>query len=205
MTVANGDILKVTMEVTLDDGTIAQNVFRLEAQLAAPQADLTVVNAIEVWIEDCYNELSSELVDEITQNLCSVDEESWNAVLGAWEVTRNVGLFTPTVTYGNLSDPLPNACAATATFDTDRPRSNGRKGMFPFGEDQQGSGFLEPSTLTAMAGFAAEVLAGILLSPFNNLVPGIIRVGVDAFLPFISASVTNVLGSQRTRKPGIGA
>ncbi|MGB7033876.1 MAG: hypothetical protein WBF29_20750, partial [Syntrophobacteria bacterium] len=77
MTVANGDILKVTMEVTLDDGTIAQNVFRLEAQLAAPQADLTVTNAIEVWIEDCYNELSSELVDEITQNLCSVDEESW--------------------------------------------------------------------------------------------------------------------------------
>ena len=47
MTVQDGDHLKVTFDVTLEDGSHSQNVYWLEAVLLTPFSDSAVVTAIE--------------------------------------------------------------------------------------------------------------------------------------------------------------
>lgn len=205
MTVTNGDILKVVAEFTLESGTIAQNVYYLIADLIADQADLSVVNAIELWIESAYGQLSAQLYNTITQNVCSVNEIGWNAVSEQWEVTRFVGLFTPTIAFSAAVDGLPDQVAALATFTTTRPKTRGRKFMIPFGEASQDSSYLNPAALTAMADYADDILDGIFLGPLNELYSGVPRQAVGEFYEFIMGIVTNVLGTQRRRRPGVGA
>lgn len=205
MTVASGDILKATMQVLLADGSIAQNVYHLLAQFAAPQADLSVQNAVEVWLEEMYSELASEHVDTITQDICTLQEVQFNDVLDKWEVFRLIGLFIPTITYGNISEALPSQSSAFASFNTARPKSHGRKFLFPFGEDRQAATILISAALTAMADYADVALNNISLGPLNDLVPGIVRTSFDVFLPYTIAIVTDVMGTQRRRRPGVGA
>jgi hypothetical protein len=205
MTVNNGDILKVVYEVTLYDGTIAQNVYYLIADLIAPQADLSVVNGIELWIEAMYAEVEHLVVDDTIQNICSVHEVEWNAVLALWEVTRFVGYFTPTINYSNVGEALPNQVSPFATFLTSRPKSRGRKFLYAWGETTQAFGYLGGPDLTALGLYADEVLDNVVLGPLNELIAGVVRTAVNEFLQFTGAVVTNVLGTQRRRRPGVGA
>lgn len=205
MAVSDGDYLKTTFEVTLDDGTIAQNVYYHRANLLVPLPDSSALAFIEVWIEACYANLSAELVNTITQNLCTVQEIAWNAVESMWKVSRLVGYFTPTITFNNATEALPNQSSAFATFLTDRPRSFGRKSLMPFGEDRQAATYLISAALTAMADYADDVITSIPIAALEYLVPGVPREAVEVFLDFTGAVVTNVLGSQRRRRPGVGA
>lgn len=202
MTVTNGDILKLVVQAVLDDGTIAQNVFYLIANLAAPQADQSILNALETWVEDAYDNLDGEIVDDTTFDdiVCDIIE----FVAGKWETSYHVGTEAIDVTPTSIADPLPNQVAPFATFNTTRPKSKGRKYLFSFGEDTVSGSFLNAGSVTNMVAFAADILSTITLAPFNTLVPGIVRKGVDSFLEFQSATVTNVVGTQRRRRPGEG-
>lgn len=204
MTVENDDVLKVVMEVLLESGTIAQNVYYFKADLVASQANLTVTNAIEVWIETLYSELSSQLPNTMTQRVCSVDKIEWNAVDEFWETVASVGLFTPTIGFNNLSEPLPNQCAPLATFNTFLPRSRSRKFLFPFGEDQQDASFLIAAALTALGNYADEALDSIVIGPLNELDPGVVQTALGVFLTFANAVVTDLIRTQRRRVQGIG-
>lgn len=204
MSVSDGDILKIIFEVALNDGTIAQNVYYLLAELAAPQADLSVTNAIETWLETAYGELTAELLSSMTQNLCTVQKIIWDAGNELWVVDALVGYFTPTITFNNSTDGLPNQSSAFASFTTYHPGHYGRKFMPPFGEDQQDGTYLESTALADMADYADDILDGIYLGPLNNLYAGIVRAAAGDFYKFAGAVVTNVLGSQRRRRPGVG-
>lgn len=204
MTVNNGDILKLTFEVTLNDGTIAQNVYHLEARFAAGQSDATVRNEVESWIEAAYSELSPDHVSTITQGLCQLDEIQWNATKSQWEVVRNVGTFTPTIGYNNAGEALPNMSVGFVTFNTSRPKSRGRKFLFPFGEAQQAGTYLVGATVTNMVDFAGRILTAVVIGPGNTLVYGIVRATVEQFLEALVGVVTNVMGTQRRRRPGVG-
>lgn len=205
MTVQNGDILKVTFEVSTADGSVLQNVYHMEARLAAPQADATVVNAIETWIEGAYSELSTELVSTLVQGLCLVDEITWNAGTSEWEVSRNVGSFTPTIGFNNAGEALPNMTTAFAVFSTTRPKSKGRKFVPPFGENNQAASYLTGAALANMADYVTRCLAAATIGPGNTLVYGIVRAAAGEFLEALIGVVTNVLGTQRRRRPGVGA
>lgn len=205
MAVNNDDVLKAVMEVVLDDGTVAQNVFYFIAELLAQLGDATVTGLIETYIEDAYANLSNELVNTITQSLCTVQKIAFDSGEGEWLVTENIGTFTPTITFGNANEALPNAVSAVATLLTFRPKTRGRKFLFPFGENDQDASYLTSTALSSMADFAADVIATITYSPGNDLEPGVPRAGVDNFRKFTGAVVTNVLGTQRRRKPGVGA
>lgn len=205
MTVANGDILKATHQVLLADGSIAQNVYYILAQFASAQSDTTVQDAVEVWFEDMYAELSAEHVNTMLQDWCTLQEIQFDAVNDKWEVYRLIGLFLPTITYGNTSEALPNQASAFATFNTARPKSRGRKFLYPFGEDRQAATILISAALTAMADYAAVAVNDKVIGALEHLVPGIVRVGIDLFLPYTVAIVTDVIGTQRRRRPGVGA
>lgn len=204
MSTQNGDIVKVTFEVSLHDGTIAQNVHYFKCEFAAAQSDAGVTSAIETWIETAYGELTPNLPSSMTQRVCTVQEIAWDAIDGQWEVTRLIGYFTPTISFTNASDELPNQSSAFATFNTSRPKSRGRTFVMPFGEDRQDGTYLISAALTDMTDFADELLDDIVLGPLNELIPGIPRQALEVFLPFTLGIVTDLLGSQRRRRPTVG-
>ena len=202
MTVENGDILKVTTEFTLPSGTITQNIYHLRAQLAAPQADLSVQNAVEVWIEDIYAELEAATKSTVVANLCSIDKVEWDG--SKWEVVANVGVFTPAFTPTAIQDIMPDQISPFIIYQTTRPKTKGKKFHFGFTENDFSGAFYTPALVNALVAAAAEVLAGIFLGPLNDLVPGVPRSTVNIFYDFMSAVVTNVTGTQRRRRPGVG-
>lgn len=205
MTVESGDILKATHQMLLADGSIAQNVYYLLAELTAGFGDSTVMDAVEVWFEEMYAEVVPDLVDTTLQDWCTLHEIQFNDVSDTWEVFRLLGLFLPTLTPGNESEGLPNQSSAFVTFNTARPRSRGRKFLYPFGETTQDATILTGGALADVTDYAAVALNDITLSPLNTLIPGIVRVGFEVYLPYTVAIVTDILGTQRRRRPGVGA
>lgn len=205
MTVSNGDMLKTVMEVTLHEGTIAQNVFYFFAQLLVPQADAVVLSAIETWIETAYGELSADLMSSMTQNLCTVSEVDISGSPLAIHVVRLIGYFTPTIAFSNVTDELPNQTSAFATFNTFLAGHRGRKFLFPFGEDRQDGTYLIAASLANMADFADDCLDNINFAAGSDLLPVVLSIPENGALTFQNAVVTDVLGTQRRRRPGVGA
>lgn len=205
MPVDPGDFIKVTYEVTLHDGSIAQNVHYFRAVLLTQLPNVQALIGIELWIEAAYGNLSGSLPATTTQNLCTAQIIEWSASLGRWEVTELIGYFTPTISMVNAADELPNQSSAFATFTTARPKSRGRKFVVPFGEDTQDGTYLTAAALSDMVDFADDVLENIVFDVLEYFVPGVPREAVNLFLDFTGAVITNVLGSQRRRRPGVGA
>lgn len=205
MTVYNGDILKVVVEVVLGDFTITQNVHYFHAVTSTDHLDSVILGVIETWIETAYGELSGALCDDYAIGDSTVHKIEWNSTLSKWEITYYLGLFTPTWTMVNTSEPLPNQVSAFATFNTARPQSRGRKFIMPFGEDQQAATILVAGAVTLMTNFADDVLDTISLGAGGDLYPGIVRSTTGDFLSFQSATITDVLGTQRRRRPGVGS
>lgn len=203
MTVSPGDILKVTWQATLGSGTIVQNVYHLRSVLVSGRSDANVVADMEQWLEDVYDELVTYMKSSITQDPCSVDVVEWDGT--KWEIVHNVGLATPTIAYADTAAILPQQCAAFALFNTARPKSNGRKFIPAFTEAGVENGFLIAGALTAMAAYAAAVLAGYEIAPLDYYVTGIVREAADLFLDFTLAVVVDTVFTQRRRTPGVGA
>lgn len=204
MTVNNDDYLKVTMEFNMPDGSIAQNIFHFKASLTGPYSDALIIGFIETYMEDAYGELSTSLPDTMSQRLCTVQEIAWASSTASWEVTKTLGYFTPTIAFSDTSEPLPNQSSAFVTFNTSRPKSKGRKFAPAFGEDRQSGTFLIAAALSDMTDFANEILAGVFVAALNSLIVGVPRTGVETWLPFTGGVLTNVLGSQRRRRPTVG-
>lgn len=203
MTVVDGDVLRTTANFTLPDGTLYQNVYHHKASLTAPFGDATVEAAIDAWLTATYAWLNALVRSTTVGDLCSIDEVSWSGT--AWEITRNLGTFVHTFVPTGGAESMPNQMSPFVTFVTDRPKSVGRKFLFPMGENNYLEGVLAAATVTAIVNYANAALANVNLSPLNDLLPGVTRVGFDVFLPFALAVVTNVAGTQRKRRLGVGA
>lgn len=202
MTVSNGDIIKLVVEGLLDEGSIVQNVYYLLAELAAPQADQSILNALETWVESAYGNLTVEMSNTVSFNDIVADIIEWDT--DHWETTYHIGTEDIDTVPAGTGDPFPNQVSAFATFNTTRPKSKGRKFLFPFDEGGALGSYLTSPAVASIVDYAADILTTIVLGPFNELVPGIVRSGVNEFLEFRSAVVTNVLGTQRRRRPGVG-
>lgn len=203
MTLILDDITRTTIGFTLGDGTICQNIFHHYYTGITGITDATALIRLEEWTEDMYAEIAGMVKNDVSVNLCQVDVVAF--VVDQWEVSRNVGTFAPAFTPTGTAEMLPNMDSAFVTFKTLRPRSVGRKFVLPFEEAWQAGSYLVAGAVTDMVAWADDALADIYLGPVNDLHPGIIRTGVDQFLEFTLAIVTNVLGTQRRRRPGVGA
>jgi hypothetical protein len=205
MTITDGDVLKVVAQLLLSDGTIAQNVFHYLAELTSDQTDTAVLDALEVFVEDFYGAMEDEISDDVTMDLMNVDVVEWDETESKWKVVQNVGERTPTVTFLNTVDVFPNQVAATMLAYTAHPRVKGRKFIPGFSDNQADAGDLITSALTAMGNALAEYLADITISAGNTLSPGVPRTESNIFRKLGSGLINSVLGTQRRRKPGIGA
>jgi len=204
MSITNGDVLKVFIEFVLSDGTIAQNVFHFIADFAADHGDSTVGAAVETYLEDIYNALSTYLSSGFTINPSYLHKLAWNATLSKWEVDALVDIFTPTITHAAGGDELPNQIAAVLTANTLRPKSKGRKFLMGLVETASQSSDLVAGMITAMGVALAHYLADETVVDTDVLSPGVPREGVNSFLEFADGQVNSIVGTQRRRKPGVG-
>ncbi len=203
MTVVAGDIVRTAVNFELGDGTMYQNVFHHERYGADPVSDAAVLIAIEDWAETMYAELVTLVKDDTIEQLSFVDRVEF--IAGLWTVVENIGTFTPTFNPAATGDALPFNCAPFLVFKTDRPKTVGRKFLFPFDEAQQADSILVGGAITAMVAWGVDAVSDILLAGDAGLEPGVPRTGVDAFYAFTVTIVNDVIGSQRRRRPGVGA
>lgn len=204
MTVSPGDVLKVTIEFSLSTGTICQNVAYFRSVLTGGVTDAATVSAIKSWADAAYQEIDADFENGMTANTSYVDTIEWDSVGSKWEVVYNVGSFVPVIVPASASELLPQPVSPFIVFNTTRPKSKGRRFLFGYTEPSTSGSVLTAGDVTRLVDFADECLDNAVIDVLNYFVPGIPRVAANLFLDFTSAVVTNIVGTQRRRRPGVG-
>ncbi len=203
MTIEQSDVLRVTCNFILQDGTQYQNVYHYLFDGVGVIADATIVTEFAAQMQTAYEALEDLIRNDILNDLSSVDLVDF--VTDQWEVIRNVGTFTLTILGTQAGDAIPNMSSAFVTLKTARPKSVGRKFLFPVVEAEQAQGILTPAAVTDIVAYTDAIIADIVVAVVNALQPGIVRTGINDVLLYTVGVVTNVIGTQRRRRPGVGA
>jgi len=203
MTIVSGDILRTTCNFTLGGTDLYQNIYHHIRSGVAVFTDQAHVDALETWAEAAYGELVTYTSSTVVSGLASVDQVEWGGA--KWEVVANVGTFVLGFTPIGSVEVMPNQIAPYVIFKTARPKTVGRKFLFPMVEEAFGLGLLVAGAVTDIANYADDVVNDITLSPLNYLVPGVPRTAVNDWQEFTLALVGNVAGTQRRRRIGVGA
>lgn len=205
MSVIDGDILRVSANFELGDGTQYQNIYHYVRDGTDPVSDSVHVTAIKGEMEAAYATIVAQVKDDVTSQLCFVDRVEFNEIVDEWRVVENIGTFTPDFTPTGAGHALPYMNAPYVVFKTGRPKSVGKKFLFPFVEEMQAETILEAAAVTAVTAYGVVILSGIGVIGDVTLTAGITRKGIQTFLNFLVAVVNDVIGSQKRRRPGVGA
>jgi hypothetical protein len=204
MAVTDGEVIKAVAEFVLSDGTIGQNVFHFIANFLTDETNTAVRDACIDYIEDIYNSVSTYLSDGFTVNPSTVHRVAWNETEDEWETETLLGIATPSITHTNTDDEFPNQISPVLVANTTRPKSRGRKFLMGFVETAAVAGDLVGAAITALTTALNHYLADETVTGSNVLSPGVPRAGVNTFLEFADGAVNSVVGTMRTRKPGVG-
>lgn len=202
MALSVGDIVRTSCNFVLGSGDQYQNVFHHIFDGPGGVIDSAVVSDIKDWADVMYSEYDATVDNAVIETLSFVDQVEF--IDGEWKVVANIGTFTVAMTPGAAAIVLPNQSSPFVVFKTARPQSVGRKFLFPCIAASQDNGIIDGATVTLITAWAADALADITLLLANVLHPGVVRTGVNDFLPFTVAVVTNLIGSQRRRRQGSG-
>lgn len=202
MTISDNDVLKVVVEFTTAGGEKFQNVLHYIADFATDQADVDVVTDLADALEIAYDELAPDISSSLDDPTIAVDVVEWN--VDHWETVQTVGEAILGTTLNNSSDKLPFQCAACVVRRTSKPRSRGRIFLPPFGEDTQAGGTFTAATMSDVADFLLDLLAAIVMSAGNELVPGVPSEVLGVFLPVLAGFANDTVRTQRRRVKGVG-
>lgn len=205
MTVIDQDVLRVTANFELGDGTQYQNVYHYIRDGTDVFSDAAHVLAIKGVMETMYATLITMVKNDVVEQLSFVDRVEFNEITDQWEVVENIGVFTPTFSPTGTDDVLPFQSSPYVIFKTQRPKSVGKKFLFPFVEVQQDATILVGGAVTALVNYGAAALGSPSLGGDATLSPVIVRTGINIVLRLLVAVVNDVIGSQKRRRPGVGA
>ena len=200
---STGDIIRTSCNFTLGNGVQYQNVYHHIFDGSGGVSDVTVTTIVRLWAGAVYLPLIASIKSDVVVQLSSIDQVEW--VTDKWEVVANIGTFTPVFVPSDIGEVCPNQVSPFMVFKTARPKSVGRKFFFPTMEGDQSAGIITPAVVAELVSCAATIVNDVTVDGFNVLHPGIPRVGVNDWLNFTAAVVTNLLGTQRRRRPGYGA
>ena len=205
MAIVDQDKLRVSCNFELGDGTQYQNVYHWIRDGTDPISDANHIAGIKAKVETAYADIVAQVPTDVVEQLCFVDRVEYNEIVDEWRVVENIGTFTPTFTPTGGTEGLPYQCAPYIYFKTIRPRTVGKKFLFPFAEATQTDTIIAAPGVAAMVAYATELLVDIVLGGDATLAIGVPRTGVGVWYNFLVAVVQDVLGTQRRRKPGVGA
>lgn len=197
MTVNTGDILQVRAKYSygVDDYV---NVYHFKADFTASQTDLAVLGAVRAMLDDAYDHLDTLISNNVTFDTIEVINLTQDMAVGEddW-VTLTAG--------ANVDSPLPTQVACVVRFFTNVLGSQGRKFLSTFTETENVyGGTLSAGLTTALGNYAAEILAGVVISAGNELIPGNWNATLARFAEWTSAFINERMGTQRRRKVGVG-
>lgn len=202
MSVLSGDILRTTCNFTIGTVTQFQNVYHHKRFGVAIYTDQEHVNFIETWAESLYGTLVAYNRDNIEGGLCQVDKIEWDT--DEWVIVENVGTFVLGWSPIGGATNLPNQVSPFVVFKTNRPKTVGRKFLFPMTEEAYAGGRLVTLALEDMADYADIAVNNITMAALNYLIPGVPRTGVNSWQEFFVAVVNDLVGTQRRRREGVG-
>lgn len=205
MSVANAEVVKAAAEFVLPDGTITQLIIHFLADFVADQANADVIHSIEDYVEDILTAVASYLKSTITTNPMEVSAVVWDAVQGIWEVSRSIGQGSITWPGTSTGQLLPNQVAPVLLANTGRPKTRGRKFIPGFVEDSTEASTLNSGAMTALGTALNHYIADEMISVGNELIVGVPSTVTGDFESFGAGDVNDIIGSQRRRKPGVGA
>jgi hypothetical protein len=205
MAVEDGDVIRAVVEMVMDDGSIVQNVFWYLANFIANQSNATVLGALNGAIETFYSEVVGFIADSITYNPFSAQTMTWNETDQSWQVSTDLGQTSWDEPNTSIDEPFPNQMAAVVVAPTLRPKVRGRKFLPGFTENTGNAGILSAAAQTALGLFGAGYVDDVEIDVDNILQPGAASTIDGAFRPFQSYVVNSIMGTQRRRKPGVGA
>lgn len=203
MALGVGDILRVTCNFELQNAVQYQNVFTYIFDGAGGVSDAEVTTDVGAAMNQAYNDLEDQADNGITGQLSFVDQIEWDGT--KWAVIANIGTWTLSFTPTASGDVCPNQVSPFVVFKTARPKSVGRKFLFPTMEVNQDAGILVAGSVSAIVDWTDAILSDIDIDVLNTLHPGIVRTSANDFLLFTQGVVTNLVGTQRRRRPGYGA
>lgn len=205
MAVSTDTVLRAVAEFVLADGTLAQMVFHFLSEFVANQSDSTVTASIVSYIEDILTDVATYIDNGVTTNPMETSEVEWDAVNSKWEVTRVLPQDTITWPGTAAGDILPNQIAPVLLASTYRPKTRGRKFIPAFAEAATQGSTLVAGALTALGNAVNDYIADETISANNDLIVGVPSNVTGEFHEFANGDVTDIVGSQRRRKPGVGA
>lgn len=205
MAVLDGDVLRVTCNFELGDGTQYQNVWHYVRDGTDPFSDAEHISAISARMTAIYATIDDMVLNDVTEQLSFIDRIEFNEIVDGWRVVENIGVFTPDFVPTEAADGLPFQSAPYIVFKTQRPKSVGKKFLFPFGEVQQAETILTGGAVTALTALGTVVLSALSLGGDATLTACIVRTASNTVLNLLVAVVNDVLGSQKRRRPGVGA
>jgi hypothetical protein len=153
-------------------------------------------------IETLYGLLNSQIssATALTDLVCNKWE--YNATEG-WHTGALIGTDTLSDGFSVGTDAFPHIVAATITGFCQEPKTRTRKSIGGFVESTADDSDLLAAAVTALGNFLGEWLTARVISGAEELVPIIPQYdGTWEYLLY--GLVSDILGSQRQRKPGVG-
>lgn len=199
MTVSAGDIFRVVVGYEMPEEQLAANVIGLLVA-SGTCTDAQLLAAVATFIGTVYQTVQGAISVNVDLAETRLVKMLWSGT--EWITSAVIGSFTPTFTSTDVADMLPHAVSPTATFPTADPKRKGKVKLAGFTELQQDESMLETGAITALVNFATALRAGFAA---GSAVVGYAVLGDDGTArPSTGYIIRNVMGSQRSRKPGVG-
>lgn len=208
MTVSDGDVLKVVLDIDCPDLVTANNVYYWQLDDSVPDnpTNSQIMTALDTKLTAMYQTIDQLVHSDYFFDEIKVDRIEWN--VDVWETVENLGLQDIHVAGTSVAGSLPHGVAVTLTADTSRPQTRARKFLPGFAEGEFDNSTLSGTLLTALAAFATAWLASQTVVGSAALDPVVVgQQGDSAGLIYalVSAAANGISGYQRRRKPGVGA
>jgi hypothetical protein len=197
MAVNNNDVLRADYVINYDNTGEMMNVFHFKLSSVGPVAEADVTDDIVGILDGLYTILRLIMTSRVIFDIIRVINKTQGTDVGLAESTLTTGAVT-------ASEAEPQQVAATITLPTGFLGSAGRKQVFGLTEDNVSpSGILGAAALANLASAAAYML-DTYVTVNGSYVFGIDSVPQAGFVPFSAASIPTIVGTQRSRKRGVG-
>lgn len=207
MAVNDGDVVKVVVTIDAPDVQIAQNVFywRLDDPTPDNPSTAQIISALDVKMTALCDDIKGVMNTGYDFDEFTAEKVEWNGTY--WETTENLGVQDLSISGTSATHAVPHAVAGVITGKTSRPQTRARKFIAGLLEPNVDDSTLESPIITALTAYAVEWLANQGIIGSAALVPVVLgQSGPSAGLIYalLTAAIAGVVGSQRSRKPGVG-
>lgn len=199
MTVSSGDVFRVAQHFEGPELVEAYNILGLKCT-AGTCTDAELLTAISTWLNTAYGYIVAVISDQVTMSEARVTKMLWSGT--EWVVGSLIGSVLNPVTFTETTDMLPHAVSFVPVSATAKPTSRGRINLFGAGESEQEDGLWTSTAVTAVTNFIGGIRSA--LSPGSASLYYAILGDDGTARTTTSATVGDVPGSQRRRKPGVG-